>query len=90
MDFLLRVHIEADAACVDDILYQIKSVYRDMEEDKKPNTMEWPRKVDRRELRKRIAEKAVAPVDRIRLKFTQEVENESVFLIPYNDFILRF
>lgn len=90
MDFLLKVHTEADAICVDDILYQVKSVYRDTEEDKKPDTMEWPSKVDRRELSKRIAEKTAAPVDRIRLKFTPEVENGSMFLIPYNDFILRF
>lgn len=90
MDFLIEIYTDTEGEHVNDIIYRGKSVYRDTENDAvKPDVTFWTREVGYRELHRQVAEKAAAPIDRVRINFKQNPKEGSPFLIPYNDFVLR-
>ena len=90
MDFLIEIYTDTEGEHVDDIIYRGKSVYRDTENDTvKPDVTVWTREIDYRELHRQVAEKSAAPIDRVRIHFTQNPKEGSPFLIPYNNFVLR-
>ena len=91
MDFGVKIHADSDGEHVDDIIYAGKSVYRDAENDATtPDTTVWTREISYKELHRQVAEKAAAPIDRIRIQFAQTPTEGCPFLIPANDFVLRF
>lgn len=91
MDFLIKIHVDSDGEHVDDIIYEGKSVYRDAENDvTTPDTTVWTREISYKELYRQVAEKAAAPIDRIRIQFAQTPTEGCPFLIPANGFVLRF
>ena len=90
MDFLIEIYTDTEGEHVNDIIYRGKSVYRDTENDAvKPDVTVWTREVGYRELHRQVAEKAAAPIDRVRINFKQNPKEGSPFLIPYNNFVLR-
>lgn len=89
MDFVIQIHNE-EGECVDDIIYQGKSVFYDEEGSEKPATMEYPKKTNSYRLAQEISGKVVAPIDRVKLQYDTELDKDANIIIPWYGFVIKY